>query len=949
MDEIEELLESLNFEGRCTRENHLWAIQTNKGTFAWIWKSPFADWIRADRLNDQIFWICGKPASGKSTLMHHISKSKELPGILREAMEPGWMVLYHFFDFRAGKSTRNNLEGLLRSLLYQLLSQDECHQLGKSQERSASPWSVGELRDTLLTNLKQTSNPKFILLDGLDEFEDNQQRRWDLVDLLRQMSRRRVKVCIASRPEPVFSAAFHDLPNLKMQDYNQEGIEHYVNSTLRRSLSKSEFFGNKDLVTISESIGQRAEGVFLWAHFATLELAQGFAEGHSLLLLQQRLEMVPLELEEIYSEIFKRLDPKQREDAGHMLRLVCFARRTLTMEELLAAMETIQANFVAQTIRASSALCQQLERRILATTGGLLQTFRAVVHYPNYHTEESRQWREDTQREMDLVAIVHRTVRTYLDSGGWFKVLQGPHKGSLHSEVLWLKVCAGESASNNVKTRHDQLQEIGNFIRTEHTYTACRADNSEKPSPDMGRNGAPLREYAALYMLHHANKVEQCVGLSSISFIYTSLTSSFVRLHRALSFRLMLADSNKGYCNCHRRMTLCPREPLHVAVAHGLCLFVSDYLSERRYAGVPSTRGHRYPLWWSDFPQLPERSNDFLPGLVENGEEVSLLEYAVGHTYHSDDLVHEPEEPPENNGVLIAILKYWPHVDDGAMLVALQWASLEIVRLLLSYRPDGKMSFSLKQSFDPGGSSQGRMRKLFLSTHWDFYSNEKGTEDLLDLLPGAPEQDCFGPLHFVCRRFIFDVKDTAETAELCDVLIVRGVCINDPCGPFGTALHVSIMCCRNTALSKALIERGADLNAAGPLGTPLGLAWLLFNKQQPDTNVMIQSWKAKIELLIEMGAVNNMRDPNGCIPSREWMLHTCNAYGSLGLSDDPGVFERCQELYAGAGPYFEPPLRQISSNHELPDVSDSSDELSDTSESSDMGVRTSSEDFQESD
>ena len=84
----------------------------------WIWDSAFGKWTSEA---GGMFWICGKPASGKSTVMEYLTRDKKLQARLRRGINDKWTVVRHFFfDFDVSKDKRNNFEGFLRSLLYQL-------------------------------------------------------------------------------------------------------------------------------------------------------------------------------------------------------------------------------------------------------------------------------------------------------------------------------------------------------------------------------------------------------------------------------------------------------------------------------------------------------------------------------------------------------------------------------------------------------------------------------------------------------------------------------------------------------------------------------------------------------------------------------------------------------------------------------------------------------------
>ena len=502
-DETQDILERLDFEGRRVRENQLGNLQTHPETLDWIWESSFGDWVRKGGFNsEEIFWIHSKPASGKSTLMHHISNSATLRKILSGSTHQTWDVVYHFFDFRAGKGIRNNFEGFLRSLLYQML--EDGYEIENLRERDTiDVWSIGYLRENVLSNLRQRLRPTFLMMDGLDEYEGH---RLELIQFIRQLAGNHIRLCIASRPEPVFKASFENLPKLKMQACNRAGIESFVTLTLERSLSGSSFFDDNDLVSLSRNIGQRADGMFLWARFATYELAEGFAQGDDLYALEQRLEQIPSELEDIYSRIFNKLKSPERREAGYMLQLICSAQRTLYVEELMAAMEHVRANSGFRLTKVSRQICRQFERRLISITGGTLEILEDLEDKRGTYSFAKR-------TDANRVSIAHKTVHTYLETKGWQQLLPEPHNRQMNAEALWLHICTGQFAQEIQPspflpggTPHKEIAFLcsPDEIDFEKSISYSAAMSS---LPDKVMNCAPLREYAAIFMLHYAAEI----------------------------------------------------------------------------------------------------------------------------------------------------------------------------------------------------------------------------------------------------------------------------------------------------------------------------------------------------------------------------------------------------------------------------------------------------------
>ena len=222
------LIDMLDYDGRLNREHALLsAVRPRPVSFEWLWKSTFVDWLRS---TDSIFWVCGHPASGKSTLMLHIGEAQQTRESLRSAHDQEWIVAHHFFDFRAHDGVENNFEGFVRSLLMQLLSSlpqisidsPELRNLVYVEEqyrkKKVVQTPVTTCQQAILDILQQTGACVLILLDGLDEYfgskEDLVEFVFDIVFIPR------TKICIASRPTAPFPQVFAQVPALHTDKLN---------------------------------------------------------------------------------------------------------------------------------------------------------------------------------------------------------------------------------------------------------------------------------------------------------------------------------------------------------------------------------------------------------------------------------------------------------------------------------------------------------------------------------------------------------------------------------------------------------------------------------------------------------------------------------------------------------------------------------------------------------
>jgi hypothetical protein len=125
------LLESLRYTSMKMRENSI--SHAYVGTYGWMFDSVdeavhlnagFVDWLCS---NDDIFWVTGKPGCGKSTLVKLIATDERTSKSLESWAEGSKVVVVSHYFWHAGHELQKSQEGLLRSLLYEILS--ECPDL----------------------------------------------------------------------------------------------------------------------------------------------------------------------------------------------------------------------------------------------------------------------------------------------------------------------------------------------------------------------------------------------------------------------------------------------------------------------------------------------------------------------------------------------------------------------------------------------------------------------------------------------------------------------------------------------------------------------------------------------------------------------------------------------------------------------------------------------------
>ncbi|KAK3690388.1 hypothetical protein B0T22DRAFT_499792 [Podospora appendiculata] len=89
-------------------------------TFKWVFDLPkFTSWLQG---SSNLFWIHGKPGSGKSTLMKYIFRNQQTWELLHNWASGSMEIRAGFFFHFRGTSLQKSFEGVLKSLIIQILA-----------------------------------------------------------------------------------------------------------------------------------------------------------------------------------------------------------------------------------------------------------------------------------------------------------------------------------------------------------------------------------------------------------------------------------------------------------------------------------------------------------------------------------------------------------------------------------------------------------------------------------------------------------------------------------------------------------------------------------------------------------------------------------------------------------------------------------------------------------
>jgi hypothetical protein len=386
----QDFLDSLYFPEMFTRQESI--KMTSPGTYQWVFGEklpPFDEddyeddyqeetelrgrispWLR-EANGAPVFWISGKPGSGKSSLMAFIMGDERT----LKSLEPwaGGSVphIFSFFFWKPGSSLQKTMTGLRRSLIWQICkARPSTIDMLLSQDSSLlySPWTETRLADTLLLALSEHHNePMFFLIDGLDECETSHD---DLLDELQALNTNpNNKVCISSRPDP-FCQRLGALPSVRLQDLNHRDIFQYAHTKLQK--------GDDQTKRLARQVAWKAEGVFLWAVLVCDSICSGFMAEDDEQTLLQRLNSYPKGLDDLFDRMFANLEEFHYKSLAYYFYA---ARKPHFSVALAVASQPTQR---IESLENFSAMCEREITRITQQSKGLLEITPLALNYGQY-------------------------------------------------------------------------------------------------------------------------------------------------------------------------------------------------------------------------------------------------------------------------------------------------------------------------------------------------------------------------------------------------------------------------------------------------------------------------------------------------------------------------------------------------------------------------------------
>ena len=450
------ILTSLYFQSLPVRHDNI--PETHKKTFEWIFVDKtigFSEWLES---GDGIYWVSGKAGSGKSVLMKFIADHEKTQEALNQWANSRQLITADFYFWNPGSKMQKSLQGLLQSLLFEILRnapelmpqiipsrwkrnarylwqtvgvsflqallarQTNSSEDSGRQSALVEEWSLKELTDAFgnLQNYVDLPVNICILIDGLDEYNGDHS---GVVYLLRQLATTpHIKLCISSRPWNVFQIAFGSTTQqtLQLEKLTKRDIELFVKTTLEDDKTYAQAL-EKDTThqSLVDEIVQKAEGIFLWVTLAVQSLLNGITNADTIPELRKRLEDIPEDLEHLFGHMLATIQPRYKQQATKLFLMTTEANKPLPLMAVSCIDEEVSLSMTSSNNISRSEIISQLQkarRRVNARCNGLVHVY----------SEDNERSIENFMMEAEApellkglrVGLIHRSVRDFLTTHG---------------------------------------------------------------------------------------------------------------------------------------------------------------------------------------------------------------------------------------------------------------------------------------------------------------------------------------------------------------------------------------------------------------------------------------------------------------------------------------------------------------------------------------------------
>lgn len=304
-----------------------------------------------------------------------------------------------------------------------------------SKERVATTleWSTTELMQGLLTFLDHglAESKLCLFVDGLDEFDGDHEA---IIHFFKGLAEgdhgSEIKLCLSSRPWPVFERAFeYAVPNLKLQSSNFQDMMRYTIDKLSasenvRSAMIEDMGPARQLVQTTVEL---ASGVFLWVRLAVGELIRRFNSPEAKISdMSDYLATLPTELDSLFEVlIFRNQSASELSETSRLFQLVRArefvadfiqddSATSLSLWELAFAMRAGEDDIIALQRPVQREIRRDVIQRCKKTSSWALTRSIGLLEVHNRISRGNTGKSSLEELAQRRVTYLHRTVRDWI-------------------------------------------------------------------------------------------------------------------------------------------------------------------------------------------------------------------------------------------------------------------------------------------------------------------------------------------------------------------------------------------------------------------------------------------------------------------------------------------------------------------------------------------------------
>ncbi|KAJ5650642.1 uncharacterized protein N7484_004365 [Penicillium longicatenatum] len=742
------------------------------GTGLWFIQSPhFQDWLVKRK---SFLWINGFAGSGKSVLcstaIQHMLHEKNNR---QNGVDVTIGVGYFYFSFN--DESKQDISGMLRALLVQLLAQlyhcEESLEKLHALYRHSSP-PVDALLDCLRKIISRFSET-YLLIDALDESPRDTKRDSVLsaINAMQQWGLPGLHLLVTSRDEVDIrqALAISDDQDISMKNVEiDKDIVNFVSYQLNNDPKLQKWKERHS--EIQDRLTEKAQGVFRYIECQFLALKRARNRNQ----LDECLTSLPRDLDGTYQRILCSIDEEHIEDVRRFLTVLCVSNRPLTIKELIHAH--------AVDLREPPHLDHG---RIYEEEDDLVEVCRGLIELSTVE--------DDTGLEVRIARIAHFSVQEYLESE---------------------RVVRSEAAKFAIR------KELANTEMAQILLVYLLEPMLSDGVLDMAKlEEFPLAHFAAMQWFHHYGSPCQDLVLR----LFAGKTDSFVTWVR-------LHDLDRPWntsVEFERAVEDIPL-PLYYTALLGLHDVLSALIANLGDEASISDAVHATGGKWNNalLAAASQGHEKVVKILLDRGADVNLRVGGTNPILEASSKGHQ--------SVVQMLVDHGVDVncrggrDGNALLMASTYGYKEVVQILLDNGADANDSGERYCHALVAASSKGHdtIIQCLLDHGADINARDGLYGSSCDALQAAVLKDHRKVVQVLLDRGAdvnrligrdgnaLQVASSKGHEELVRLLLDHGADVNSQCGHFGNALQAAVFHGHEKVVN-ILLDHGADIHSLG--------------------------------------------------------------------------------------------------------------------------------------